>query len=44
VQLGVVIPDELKARLKRYADAHELHLAEAAELALDLGLDAAEGG
>ena len=44
VQLGVVIPDELKARLKRYAETHELHLAEAAELALDLGLDAAESG
>ena len=38
VQLGVVVPEALKAQLVAFAEAHGLHLAEAAEVVLERGL------
>ena len=34
-QLNVAVPEHVKRRLVAFAEAHDLHLAEAAEVALD---------
>jgi len=43
VQLNVAVPVEVKERLVALAAAHDLRLAEAAELVLDRGLAALDG-
>lgn len=44
VQLGVVIPEALKTQLAAFAQAHDLQLAEAAQVILRIGLEAKQDG